>query len=127
MKRTAMITALVAGVNAAIDPDTVKPWGSSGTIDVPGYRYLSFTPPLAENTETLQFTVSGWVRGMTAAETAVEAITDELHRDGWRTYRGIYCRLQFTGIRMNADEEPGVYRFDMDFEMEPAREVAGRY
>ncbi len=125
-----MLTALVAGVNAAVAPHitaTMKPWGSSAAIDVPGLRYLSYSPPLGEATETMQGTVSGWIRGSTLAETVAAAIVQELHGDNWRTWRGTYWRVQFAGVRMNADEDPGVYRFDLDFEMEAVRDVAYRY
>ena len=126
-----MLTALVAGVNAAANAHTagvtLKPWGASEKIEVPGYRYQSTSPPFGEATEMMQVTVSGWLRGATLAETVAAAITQEVHGDKWRTWRGTYWRAQVTGVRVGADEEPGVYRFDMDIEMEAARDVAYRY
>lgn len=130
MRRRVMMEALVEGVNAAIAPHTpdavLKPWGASKAIEVPGFRYTARTPPLGESTETMTGTVSGWVRGATLAETVIEAITKELHGDRWRTYRDLYWRVQFAGVRVSADDDPGVYRLDLDYRLETVRDVAYR-
>lgn len=131
MRRMAILSAIVAGANAAVATHTpgatLKTWGASGSIDVPGYRYLSYSPPWSGSTETMDVTISGWLRGAVLAETVAAAIVDELHADTWRTYRGEYCRITLAGLRMNQDEEPGVYRFDLDFTTEAARDVAYRH
>ena len=131
MNRAEALTVIVAGVNAAVDPHTpgatLKPWGASSSIDIPGYRYTDRMPPWGESLENLSITVSGWIEGGTLADTVAAAIVKELHEDSWRTYRGLYCRLQFVGMRVTAYEMPGTYRVDLDFELETPRSVAYRH